>query len=349
MPLVVLNSPEEWRAHFGPELPRTIVSIGSFDGVHVGHQKILRAVVARARQSAALAAVLTFDPHPLRVVRPQDSPPLLMTTPQRLAAFQELGLDAALVLRFDRALSTLTPEEFAQRVLVETLAVRGVLVGANFRFGRGQAGDVRRLEEIGRNWGFEVHTIAPVSAGGAVVSSTAIRSAVSAGDVAKAEKLLGRPFALQGEIQTGTGQGRHLIVPTLNLATQNELLPKPGVYVTQARCTGKTYRSATNVGMRPTFNGQRITVESHLFDFSEELKSGPLEVLFRRRLRDEQKFSGPEELKLQVLKDLKRARDFFSKPRRAASSRKKESPEKKPVEKKKSPRSMPHKRTRKTL
>jgi riboflavin kinase/FMN adenylyltransferase len=334
MPLAVLHSPEEWRAHFGAELPRSIVSIGSFDGVHVGHQKILRAVVARARQSGALAAVLTFDPHPLKVVRPQDSPPLLMTTHQRLAAFEDLSLDAALVLRFDRALSMLTPEEFAQRILVETLAVRGVLVGANFRFGRGQAGDVGRLEEIGRNWGFEVQTIAPVSAGGAVVSSTAIRTAITAGDVAKAEKLLGRPFALEGEIRTGTGQGRRRVVPTLNLATQNELLPKPGVYVTQTRCTGKTYGSATNVGMRPTFNGQGLTVESHLFGFSEELNTGALEVLFRRRLRDEQKFSDPEELKLQVLKDLKRARNFFSKSPRTAQSRKKESPREKLTAKK---------------
>jgi riboflavin kinase/FMN adenylyltransferase len=337
MALAVLHSPQEWRAHFGSELPRSIVSIGSFDGVHIGHQKILRAVVARARQIGALAAVLTFDPHPLKVVRPQDSPPLLMTTRQRLAAFHELGLDAALVLRFDRALSMLTPEEFAQRILVETLAVRTVLVGANFRFGRGQAGDVHRLEEIGRNWGFEVQTIAPLSAGGAVVSSTAIRTAVTAGEVAKAEKLLGRPFALEGEIRTGTGQGRRLVMPTLNLATPNELLPKPGVYVTQARCAGETYGSATNVGMRPTFGGQHLTVESHLFGFSEELKSGPLEVLFRRRLRDERKFSSPQELKLQVLKDLKRAREFFSKSRRAAQSRKKES-QKKKVTAQKTPR-----------
>ena len=239
MPLAVLRSPEEWRAHFGAELPRSIVSIGSFDGVHIGHQKILRAVVARARQSGALAAVLTFDPHPLKVVRPQDSPPLLMTTRQRLAAFEELGLDAALVLRFDRALSMLTPEEFAQRILVETLAVRAVLVGANFRFGRGQAGDVRRLEEIGRNWGFAVQTIAPVSAGGAVISSTAIRTAVTAGDVAKAEKLLGRPFALEGEIRTGTGQGRRLIVPTLNLAPRMNCCPRRAYMSRRLAAPGK--------------------------------------------------------------------------------------------------------------
>jgi len=229
--------------------------------------------------------------------------------------------------------------------LVETMAVRAVLVGANFRFGRGQTGDVRRLEEIGRNWGFEVQTVAPVSTEGAVVSSTAIRSAVTAGDVGKAEKLLGRPFALEGEIRTGTGQGRRLIVPTLNLATRNELLPKPGVYVTQSRCAGETYGSATNVGLRPTFDGQHLTVESHLFGFSEELKSGPLEVLFRRRLRDEQKFSGPQELKAQVLKDLKRAREFLSKSRSAAQLRKKASQKKKAAAKKTSHRVAPRKKS----
>jgi riboflavin kinase / FMN adenylyltransferase len=310
MSLRVARSIEEWKTQTRPST-RCALTVGNFDGVHLGHQKILRCVVERARQMGALAAAVTFDPHPLRVLRPGDAPALLSTLEQRLAAFEALGLDAAIVLRFDPELSRLSPEEFARGILVEGLQACAVLVGENFRFGHQQRGDVKQLAELGNRLGFAVECITPVTLRGAIVSSTAIRSAICEGRVSRAGRWLGRPFSLAGHIGTGTGQGRHLVVPTLNLETVQELLPKTGVYVTETAVGGKIFRSATNVGFRPTFNGKRLTVESHLFDFSEELTSGPMEVLFWTRLRDEMKFSDADTLRRQIIRDLDKAQKFF--------------------------------------
>jgi riboflavin kinase/FMN adenylyltransferase len=311
MPLVTVHSPEEWLARFGETSARTVVTIGNFDGVHRGHQKILQGVVERARRTGAMATVLTFSPHPVRVLRPAEAPSLLATLDQRIEAFDAAGIDAAMVVRFDAQLAAMSAEDFAKRFLVETMRAEAVLVGANFRFGHLQAGDVKLLGELGARWGFEVEIVRPVVEGGVVISSSAIRQALRDGRVEDAERMLGRPYALEGEIQPGTGQGRKLIVPTLNLATEQELLPKTGVYATQVVVGGKIYGAATNVGMRPTFNGTRISIESHLFDFNEILTSGKIKVRFLARLRDEQKFSGPEALREQVLKDIEAARILY--------------------------------------
>jgi riboflavin kinase/FMN adenylyltransferase len=311
MALVVARSPQEWAARFGAAGPQTVVTIGNFDGLHLGHQRILRGVVERARAIGALAAAVTFDPHPLKVLRSTEAPPLIATLEQRLAALEEIGIAAVLVLHFDLALSRLSPEEFVRRILVDALRVRAILVGENFRFGYRQAGDAKRLAELGREFRFAVEAIPPVVLRGAVVSSTAVRRAVQEGWICLAGRWLGRPFALKGVIWPGTGQGRRLVVPTLNLETQQELLPKTGVYVTETRVAGKLFRSATNVGFRPTFDGGRLTVESHLFDFSENLTVGPMEVRFWARLRDEKKFANADALRDQVLRDLSRAREFF--------------------------------------
>lgn len=310
MSAVVLHSPEEWLARFGGG-PGSVITIGNFDGVHIGHRKIITAVVREAQREKAIASAVTFDPHPLQVLRPNDAPSLLITLDQRLEAMSALGLAAVLVLRFDHALSLLSPKDFIESVVVNKLQARSVLVGGNFRFGHRQAGTVEDLRNFGREFGFDVEAIDPVCIRGQVVSSTLVRNAVREGKVTWAGRLLGRPFSLRGEIRTGTGQGRRLIVPTLNMATEQEVMPKTGVYVTQTRIDDRLYRSATNVGMRPTFNGQRLTIETHLFDFAEELTSGSMEVFFCHRLRDEKKFTGPDALREQVLEDLNRARRFF--------------------------------------
>jgi riboflavin kinase/FMN adenylyltransferase len=311
MSLTTVQSVQEWLARFGPSRKPTVVTIGNFDGVHLGHQKILAGVLERARATDLLAAVLTFYPHPARILRPEAAPPLLSTLPQRLAAFEAAGMDAALVLKFDAELAKVSAADFARLYLVETLQARAVMVGANFRFGHRQAGDVNLLEELGRRENFEVHVVPPVVTDGVVVSSSTIREALREGRVEDAARLLGRPFALEGEIHPGTGQGRNLIVPTLNLVTEQECLPKTGVYATQTTVEGEKYDSATNVGVRPTFDGQRLAIESHLFDFSRILTSGPITVCFHTRLRNEQKFSGPEALKEQVLKDIEHAKKYF--------------------------------------
>jgi riboflavin kinase / FMN adenylyltransferase len=311
MGMTVLRSAAEWSARWGEPGRPAVVTIGNFDGCHLGHQKILRDVAERARRANALAAVLTFFPHPARVLRPAEAPALLETLDQRLAAIDSCAIDAALVMPFDRELASMSAEDFVHRILVDTMAAQAVLVGGNFRFGHGGAGDVKLLVELGKRWRFTAEIVAPVSEDGVVISSTAIRAAIREGRVEDARRMLGRPYALAGEIRTGTGQGRKHVVPTLNLATEQEVLPKNGVYATETTVAGKAYRAATNVGMRPTFDGTRITIESYLFDFDEMLTSGTLEIHFWRRLRDERKFSGPAELKEQVLRDIERAKEFF--------------------------------------
>ena len=319
--ILVFSSADEWVERLGENRSETVLTIGNFDGVHVGHQEILREVVERAAAAAAdshgaqkelLPAVLTFYPHPARVLRPQQAPSLLETIPLRLADFAAMGIGASLVLKFDADLAQESAEDFVKKYLVDTMSARAVLVGATFRFGHKQLGDVELLRELGRRWGFEVVIVTPVIDGGDVVSSTAIREAVRGGRVEDARRMLGRPFALVGEIRPGTGQGRKLVVPTLNLATEQETLPKTGVYVTETVLSGGTYRSVTNVGVRPTFDGKRLAIESHLFDFAEALTAGLMKVRFLQRLRDEQKFSGPEALREQVLKDIARAKEVFA-------------------------------------
>jgi riboflavin kinase / FMN adenylyltransferase len=325
MTLAVLRSPAEWKARFGADERGSAVTIGNFDGVHLGHREILRRVVERARRDNLRSTVVTFDPHPLRVLRPNDAPGLLVTLEQRLAMIESCGIDAALVLRFDAELARLSAREFVEQIVVATLRTKAILVGENFRFGHRGAGDIALLREFGRasegaasgapaaacEFGFEVECIDPVVCRGEVVSSSAIRRAVGEGRLIDAGRFLGRPYSLAGEIQPGTGQGRRFVVPTLNLRTAQELLPKMGVYATEVSVNSRKYRAVTNVGMRPTFDGKGLTVESFLFDFDEQIASGPLEVSFWARLRDEMKFSGPEALRAQIEIDAGRARRFF--------------------------------------
>ena len=310
--LAILHSPDDWIAQFGAERSGTSLTIGNFDGVHLGHQKILNAVVEKARAENLKSAVITFDPHPSRVLKPDAAPSMLETIEQRCRRFAEMQIDAVLILKFDKALAEVTAGDFIQRYIVDTLRARELFVGANFRFGCKKAGDVALLQARGADANFCVNVIEPRMLDGAVVSSSAIRMAIREGRVADAAKMLGRPFALAGEIVSGTGTGRKLIVPTLNLQTPQETLPKGGVYVTESTVAGAAYGSVTNIGVRPTFDGQKLAIESYLFGFDEFLTSGPLEVKFLKRLRDEQKFAGVDALKAQVLADIERAKALYA-------------------------------------
>ena len=289
----------------------TAISVGNFDGLHLGHQKILASLVDEARTKGLRAVVITFDPHPVKVLRPVAAPALIETLAQRLAGLEQIGIDAALVLQFDAALANVSPEDFVERILVDAMHAKRVLVGANFRFGHKHAGDVRLLEKTGVTKGFAVQMVDPVQVDGAVVSSTRVRQAIAAGDVRHATRLLGRPFALTGQIRRGDGRGSKVVFPTLNLVPEQELLPANGVYATQTKLRGLKYDSVTNVGARPTFNGKDSTVESHLLNFNDELASGRLEVEFIERLRAEQKFQSAAELKAQIGRDIDAARQIL--------------------------------------
>jgi phosphoribosyl 1,2-cyclic phosphate phosphodiesterase len=321
--VLAFASPAQWAAHYVPSGRGSILAIGNFDGIHLGHQAILRAAVQRAAKTKDVPTALTFDPSPRKILRPESAPPRVSTNQQRMDWFGIVGLEAAVVLPFTLDLARLSPEEFVEQILVRGLHVRAVLVGENFRFGHKQAGDVALLRQLGARYGFAVEIIPPVAFDREVVSSTAIRREIAAGNVTHAARLLGRPFALTGEIVRGTGTGRRFTFPTLNLKPEQELLPAGGVYVTRTLLEGETKsrRSVTNVGMRPTFNGASLSVETHLLDFSGEVTAKRMEVRFWKRLRDEKKFAGPEELRSQIARDSATANKFFTRLRRFRSIR----------------------------
>src|SRR5467141_4224329 len=321
--LSAFSSSQAWASRYATFGHTSVLAIGNFDGIHLGHQAILRATVERARALNAVATALTFDPSPRKVLRPESAPPRLSTNAQRMKWFDAMGLEAVVVLPFTLDLARLTPEEFVEQILVRDLHIKAVLVGEDFRFGHQQAGAVKLLSAPGAKRGFDVVIVPPVVYRGEVVSSTIIRREVAEGDVSHAGRLLGRPFALTGEVVSGTGTGRRFTFPTLNLAAEQELLPARGVYITRTCLDGedRSHRSVTNIGMRPTFNGTSLSVETHLLD--TQLPSTPkrMEVRFWKRLREEKKFSGPEELRAQIASDIARANSFFSRLRHSRAIR----------------------------
>jgi phosphoribosyl 1,2-cyclic phosphate phosphodiesterase len=315
--LAVFDSLQKWRDYYVASGRGSVLAIGNFDGIHLGHQAILKQAVERAAKSGAVATALTFEPSPLKVLRPEVAPKRISTSEQRLEWFRAVDVESAVVLPFTVELSRLTPQEFVESTATN-LQVRALLVGENFRFGHKQAGDTRLLGELGRIFGFEVIIIPPVEHHGEIVSSTAIRREIAEGEVTQAGRLLGRPFALTGPIVAGTGAGRKFTFPTLNLAAEQELLPGRGVYITRAVLEGeaRSRRSVTNVGFRPTFNGAVLSVETHLLDFQGEIAARRMELRFWKRLRSEKKFSGPEELRAQIGRDIAAANRFFALLRR---------------------------------
>jgi riboflavin kinase/FMN adenylyltransferase len=298
----VFRSVGEVPAGFGP----SVVTIGNFDGVHVGHRQIMRRVAALAGERGLTPAVLTFDPHPARVLAPDRAPRLLMTIDQRLRGMEAEGIEAVLLIPFSAEFAKLTPTEFVQQVLVDRLKARIVLVGQDFRFGHKQAGNIETLRELGARLGFDVEPIAGIARKRERVSSTKIRTLVTDGAVSRACRLLGTPFALEGAVVKGQGIGSKQTVPTLNLAPLNEVLPKTGVYVTRTRDLDSTRRwnSITNVGCRPTFGGDALTVETFLLGALGEAHPEHIEVEFLYFVRDERKFASAEELKAQIFRDV---------------------------------------------
>jgi riboflavin kinase/FMN adenylyltransferase len=321
--LSAFSTSQAWASRYATFGHTSVLAIGNFDGIHLGHQAILRATVDRAHALNAVSTVLTFDPSPRKVLRPETAPLRLSTNAQRMEWFNALGLEAVVVLPFTLELARLSPEKFVEQILLRDLHIKAVLVGENFKFGHKQAGDVKLLSELGAKHGFAVVIVPPVLYRGEIVSSTIIRREVAAGDVSHAARLLGRPFVLTGEVVSGTGTGRRFTFPTLNLAPEQELLPARGVYVTRTCLDGETrsHRSVTNIGVRPTFNGSSLSVETHLLDTQLTAAPKRIEVRFWKRLREEKKFTGPEELRAQIAADIARANKFFSRLRRARSIR----------------------------
>lgn len=294
---------------FGP----TVAAVGNFDGMHCGHREILSAVAAEARAMGARAVAVTFDPHPEKLLRPAQAPQLITPNDERLRLMAETGIDAALILQFNTELAHLAPHEFVNTILAGALGAKSVHEGRNFRFGCGAAAGVDELATMGAKLGFTVRVHEAVRVRGMEVSSSAIRSLVSAGDVRRARWLLGRPFAVRSTQAKGRGIGKRLVVPTVNLAAYGELLPGFGVYVTRLKIAGRAFEAVTNVGNRPTFGAASFAIESHILDFEpvELNEETPLDLEFLLRLRAEREWPSAAALKAQILKDVARAKRYF--------------------------------------
>ncbi len=289
-----------------------VLALGNFDGVHRGHRKILERVRRVAGERGATAVVMTFDPHPPRVVRPDKAPPLLMTKAQKLEALADAGVQGAAIVRFTPELSRWDPERFVRTVLVEWLRVSEVWVGANFLFGHDRTGNFSMLRSLGARYGFKAEKIDPVRYKDFVVSSTRIRRLIGEGRVDEAGALLGHQYFIDGTVMPGDRRGRTLGFPTANLCTENELLPPHGVYATTARIGAVVHPSVTNIGTRPTVDSSgRTTVETHVFDFDRDIYGQSVRISFVQRLRDERAFESLDALRTQIAEDGRAARMLF--------------------------------------
>jgi len=294
--------------------PYPVLAIGNFDGLHRGHLKIVERIRRGATERGGTSVVMTFEPHPPRVLRPDKAPPLLMTSEQKRNALARAGVQGLAVVRFTEELSQWEPETFVRRVLVDWLRVAEVWVGADFLFGRNRSGNFTLLKTLGLQSGFRAEKIDPIRYKDFVVSSTRIRRLVSEGRVEEAGALLGRHFAIDGRVVEGARRGREIGFPTANLATENELLPPNGVYATFSAVDGIVRPSVTNVGVRPTFDGPPTTsVETHVLGFSGDLYGQRLELAFVQRLRDERRFPDIDALREQIAADVRRAGRLFDK------------------------------------
>jgi len=297
----IIHAPTELQEH-----QKVCLSLGFFDGVHLGHQQIIRQTIADARQHEAMALVITFDQHPNAVVAPSRVPPLIYSLSQKLRVIETLGPDALLLLHFDKALSEQPGEKFIQKLVAELGRVQSLCVGANFVFGHKRGGNVDLLKKLGAELKFTVHGLAAVSLDGTAVSSTRIREAIRGGKLDTASQMLGRAYSISGLVEQGDHLGRKLGFPTANMNIAGLVLPPNGVYAVQARLGTKTYRSVLNIGQRPTLGRPNpvLRVECHLIDFAGDIYGQELEVIFVERLRDEKKFESLDQLRDQIGKDI---------------------------------------------
>ena len=305
----VFRKLEDVPANLGP----TVVSVGNFDGVHIAHQAVVRHMAERAHAIGGKAVAVTFDPHPLWILRPDSAPKLLTPLAVKLQLLEQTGVDAVLVLPFTRDLSLMSAHDFARNVLVDALHAREVHEGYNFHFGHKAQGNVDTLAQFGREMGFDVHTYSEQLLRGHHVSSSEIRSLIAAGRVERARALLGRPFSILSNPGRGRGFGTRYTVPTVNLARYDELVPANGVYITRVRINGECFDAVTNVGVRPTFGPDSFAIESHLLNFHpiELLAQTEIELIYLKRLREERKFETVDALREQIGKDVQKAQRFF--------------------------------------
>ena len=290
-------------------------TIGNFDGVHLGHQKLIARVRDRARILKISSVVITFDPHPLRVLVDKKTPPFITLTEQKLELISKLEVDYVLCIKFTKDLAALKPEEFVQKYLVNGLKLKELIIGYDYAFGKGRRGNFELLNKLGEKFGFAVEQLSPVMVDGAIVSSTRIRDMVQAGMVWEARKLLGRFYRVQGKVITGQKRGGPLLgFPTANICLKDELFPKTGVYAVWAEVLGQVYPGVANIGYNPTFGKDYLSVEAHILNFKQNIYGQDIRVHFVQRLRSEKKFSGLNELKKQIQADIELGQKILNSP-----------------------------------
>lgn len=291
----------------------TVLTLGVFDGLHLGHQRIMQTVIERARQVNAVPTAITFDPHPRAVMHPENAPPLLQTLDQRLAALEFLGIEQAIVIRFNKDFAAIEAESFLREIVHDRLHAKEVYLGKGFAFGKNRSGNIELLRRMSRELGFFADEVPEVQLRGQRISSSRIRELLACGKINLARRMLGRPYGVEGTIIHGAERGRTIGFPTANLKPKNRVIPRYGVYAT-ATLIGDVWRkSITNIGVRPTFeNEAEPSIETYIFDYDGNLYGDVLRVRFLHRIRDERKFNGIDELKAQIQKDTQRTLNYFS-------------------------------------
>ena len=286
----------------------SIITVGVFDGLHIGHQAVIQKVLTQAKKFKLASLVLTFDPPPLAFLAPERCPPSLTTLPKKVEILEQLGVDAVLFARFDAYLQQMSPDTFVRQVLLQRLHAKQVIIGYDWQFGKGRSGNAEALKQLGDRYQFDVMIVGPVRVHGKPVHSTRVREAIAANRLDLASELLGRRYSIMGEVIKGEGRGRQIGFPTANIDTGNQMLPPSGVYAVRVKVEGRMFDGVLNMGHRPTFNGQKFQIESYLFDFEQMIYGKEIEIFFIEKIRAERKFPNLEMLMDQIKQDVATAK-----------------------------------------
>lgn len=293
-----------------------VITIGNFDGVHIGHQALFHQVIEKARALQGTSIVMTFEPHPVRVLKQNNHPPLITLYEQKIELIEKAGIDILICIHFTREFASIPAKEFIEKILVDRIGTKAVVVGKDYTFGKNREGNLDLLKTYGKRLGFEVIVVREIQMlnnSEDKISSTGIRELISDGKVAESQKLLGRHYQIRGTVMTGRDRGGRLLgFPTANINLYDELSPKTGVYAVIVECKGNKYKGVANIGYSPTFDDRIFTVEAHILDFNDDIYGQKIRVNFIKRLRDEKKFLNISELSKQIKKDIDKARDIIS-------------------------------------
>ena len=290
----------------------SIVTVGVFDGLHIGHQAVIQQVLTQAKKFRLASSVLTFDPPPLAFLAPERCPPALTTLPKKIEILEQLGVDAVVFARFDAYLQQMSPNTFVQQILLQRLNAKQVIVGYDWQFGKGRSGNAEALKELGDQYQFDVRIVGPVQLHNKPVHSTRVREAIADSNLNLASELLGRRYSIMGEVVKGEGRGRQIGFPTANIDAGNQMLPPSGVYAVQVKLDGCMFAGVLNMGTRPTFDGEKFQIETHLFNFEKVIYGKKIEISFIEKIRAEQKFPNPEMLVNQIKRDVTMAKAILN-------------------------------------